>query len=137
MSLVEVLIASLLLASSSCAALRVWTQATKTWQQSSKLLRQADQLQLLQRASHRWLMLHGAEHDLVRSGSDSCRLNSQAIASAFERGLPVPSGITRHWAVDSRQLGLWQELSALNGDGEVLLQRRQLISAEAYGLCRS
>ena len=137
MSLVEVLISSLLLASSSSAALGVWSQATAAWHQSSRLLQQADELQLLQLASHRWLMRHGAEHDLLKSGSDWCRLDLEAVAAASDQALPVPIGIKRQWSVDSQQLGVWQELSVLNGDGEVLLQRRQLVSPAAYGLCRS
>jgi hypothetical protein len=137
MSLVEVLISSLLLASSSSAALGVWSQSTAAWHQSSKVLQQADELQLLQLASHRWLMRHGAEHDLLKSGSDRCRLDPEAVAAASDQALPVPIGIKRQWSVDSQQLGLWQELSALDGDGEVLLQRRQLVSPAAYGLCRS
>ena len=136
MSLVEVLISSLLLASSSSAALGVWSQATAAWHQSSKVLQQADELQLLQLASHRWLMRHGAEHDLLKSGSDPCRLDPEAVAAASDQALPVPVGIKRQWTVDSQQLGLWQELSALNGDGQVLLQRRQLFSPAAYGLCQ-
>ncbi len=136
MSLVEVLISSLLLASSSSAALGVWSQATAAWHQSSRLLQQADELQLLQLASHRWLMRHGAEHDLLKSGSDRCRLDPEAVAAASDQALPVPIGIKRQWSVDSQQLGLWQELSALNGDGQVLLQRRQLFSPAAYGLCQ-
>tara|TARA_B100000482_G_C12368472_1_gene203985 strand:+ start:86 stop:214 length:129 start_codon:yes stop_codon:yes gene_type:complete len=42
MSLPEVLISSILLASSSSAALGVWSQATATWQQSSTLQQTAD-----------------------------------------------------------------------------------------------
>ena len=137
MSLVEVLISSLLLACSSSAALGIWSQATAAWHQSSKVLQQADELQLLQLATHRWLMRHGAEHDLLKSGSDRCRLDPEAVAAASDQALPVPIGIKRQWSVDSQQLGLWQELSALDGDGEVLLQRRQLVSPAAYGLCRS
>ena len=136
MSLVEVLVSSMLLAASSSAALAIWSQATATWQQSSKLLQKADELQLMQLASHRWLMRHGAEHDLLRSGSDACQLDSEAVAAAFERALPVPGGMTRQWVADSQRLGVWQELFVLNGDGEVLLQRRRLVSPAAYGLCR-
>ena len=136
MSLVEVLISSLLLASSSSAALGVWSQATAAWHQSSRLLQQADELQLLQLATHRWLMRHAAEHDLLRSGSDVCLLDSEAVATASDQALPVPGGIRRQWSLDSQQLGIWQELSVLNGNGEVLLQRRQLVSPAAYGLCR-
>ena len=136
MSLVEVLISSLLLASSSSAALGIWSQATAAWHQSSRLLQQADELQLLQLASQRWLMRHGAEHDLLKSGSDPCRLDPEAVAAASDQALPMPVGIKRQWSVDSQQLGVWQELSALNGDGQVLLQRRQLFSPAAYGLCQ-
>ena len=136
MSLVEVLVSSMLLAASSSAALAVWSQATATWQQSSKLLQKVDELQLMQLASHRWLMRHGAEHDLLRSGSDACQLDSEAVAAAFEQALPVSGGMTRQWVADSQRLGVWQELSVLNDDGEVLLQRRQLVSPAAYGLCR-
>ena len=137
MSLTEVLIASLLLASSSSAALGVWSQATATWQQTSTLQQTADQLELMQLASHRWLMLHGAERNLVISGSDPCLLDASAVAVALNQAVPLPQGITRQWVVDPEQLGVWQELSALNVDGEVLLQRRQLVSPAAYGLCRS
>ena len=137
MSLTEVLIASLLLASSSSAALGVWSQATATWQQTSTLQQTADQLELMQLASHRWLMLYGAEHNLVISGSDPCLLDTSAVAVALNQAVPLPQGITRKWVVDPEQLGVWQELSALNVDGEVLLQRRQLLSPAAYGLCRS
>ena len=136
MSLVEVLVSSMLLAASSSAALAIWSQATATWQQSSKLLQKADELQLMQLASHRWLMRHGAEHDLLRSGSDACQLDSEAVAAAFEQALPVSGGMTRQWVADSQRLGVWQELFVLNGDGEVLLKRRQLFSPAAYGLCQ-
>ena len=137
MSLPELLIASLLLASSSGAALGVWSQTMVNWQQSSELQKQADQLELLQLASHRWLTLRGSEHDLVISGSDRCVLDVEAVDVASDRDLPMPQGMTRQWVVDPERLGIWQELSALNVNGEVLLQRRQLMSPAAYGLCES
>ena len=136
MSLPEVLISSLLLASSSSAALGVWSQATTTWQQSSTLQQTADQLELLQLASHRWLQGHEAERNLLMSGSGPCLLDARALAVALDQAVPLPQGMTRQWVVDPEQLGVWQELSALNGDGEVLLQRRQLVSPAAYGLCQ-
>ena len=136
MSLPEVLISSLLLASSSSAALGVWTQATAVWQQSSTLQQTADQLELLQLASHRWLQGHEAERNLSISGSGPCLLDARALAVALDQAVPLPQGITRQWVVDFEQLGVWQELSALNADGEVLLQRRRLVSPAAYGLCR-
>ena len=136
MSLVEVLVSSLLLAASSSAALSVWSQATATWQQSSELQQQVDELQTLQLASRRWLTRHGAEHGLLRSDTDVCQLDPEAVAAAFDQALPVPGGMTRQWVADSQRLGVWQELSVLNDDGEVLLQRRRLVSPAAYGLCR-
>ena len=137
MSLPEVLISSMLLASSSSAALGVWSQAMATWQQSSTLQQTADQLELMQLASHRWLTLHGSERNLLRSGLDPCLLDALALAAASDQAVPLPQDITRQWVVDSDQLGVWQELSVLDGDGDVLLQRRQLFSPAAYGLCRS
>ena len=137
MSLPEVLISSLLLASSSSAALGVWSQAIATWQQSSELQQTADELELIRLASHRWLMLYGSQPNLLKPGLDPCLLDVRALASASDQAVPLPQGITRQWVVDSEQLGIWQELSALNIDGEVLLHRRQLVSPVAYGLCQS
>ena len=137
MSLPEVLISFMLLASSSSAALGVWSQATETWQQSRTMQHTADQMELLQLASHRWLRLHGAERNLVISDSDSCLLDASALAVVFDQAVPLPQGMTRQWVVDNEQLGVWQELTALNADGEVQLQRRQLLGPAAYGLCRS
>ena len=137
MSLAEVLISSLLLAISSSAALGVWSQATAIWQQSRTLQQSADELALMQLASHRWLTLHGSERNLLRSGLDPCLLDALALAAASDQAVPLPQDITRQWVVDSDQLGVWQELSVLDGDGDVLLQRRQLFSPAAYGLCRS
>ena len=137
MSLAEVLISSLLLVSSSSAALGVWSQATTIWQQSSTLQQTADQLELLQLASHRWLQGHGAERNLLTSGSGPCLLDAWALAVALDQGVPLPKGMTRQWVVDPERLGVWQELSALNVDGELLMRRRQLVSPAAYGLCMS
>ena len=137
MSLPELLISALLLASSSGAALGVWSQATATWQQSRAMQQTADQLELLQLASHRWLQGHGAEGNLLISGSDPCLLDARALAVALDQGVPLPKGMTRQWVVDPELLGVWQELSALNVDGELLMRRRQLVSPAAYGLCTS
>ena len=137
MSLAEVLISSLLLASSSSAAVGAWSRATVIWQQSNQLENQADELALLQLASHRWLKLQGSKRSLLKSDSHPCLLDVRALAAASDQALPLPQGITRQWVVDSDQLGIWQELSVLYGDAEVLLQRRQLFSPAAYGLCNS
>ena len=137
MSLAELLISSLLLVSSSSAAVGAWSRATVIWQQSNQLEEQADELALVQLASHRWLKLQGSKRSLLRSDSHPCLLDVRALAAASDQALPLPQGITRQWVVDSDQLGIWQELSVLDGDAELLLQRRQLFSPAAYGLCRS
>jgi len=137
MSLPEVLISSLLLASSSSAALGVWSQATATLQQSNSLQQQGDVLQLMQLASHRWLIRHGAEHDLLRSGSAGCSLNPEAVASALNQFVPLPDGVKRQSVDDPQQLGVWLELSVVNVDGQEALLRRQLVSPVAYGFCKS
>ena len=108
MSLPEVLISSILLVSSSSAALGVWSQATAIWQQSSTLQQTADELELLQLASHRWLKGQGAERNLLRSDSDPCLLDARALAAASDQAVPLPQGITRQWVVDFEQLGVWQ-----------------------------
>ena len=137
MSLAELLISSLLLVSSSSAAVGAWSRATVIWQQSNQLEEQADELALVQLASHRWLKLQGSKRSLLKSDSHPCLLDVRALAAASDQALPLPQGITRQWVVDSDQLGIWQELSVLDGDAEVLLQRRQLFSPAAYGLCNS
>ena len=137
MSLAEVLISSLLLASSSSAAVGAWSRATVIWQQSNQLEEQADELALVQLASHRWLKLQGSKRSLLKPGLHPCLLDVRALAAASDQALPLPQGITRQWVVDSDQLGIWQELSVLDGDAQVLLQRRQLFSPAAYGLCNS
>ena len=84
MSLPEVLVSSLLVAVSSSAALGVWSQAMATWQQSSRLQQQADELELLQLASHRWLAVHGSPLNLLRSDSDPCLFDAGALAAALD-----------------------------------------------------
>ena len=74
---------------------------------------------------------------LLVSASEQCLLEADAVAAASDQDLPLPQGMTRQWVADPEQLGVWQELSALDVDGEVVLRRRQLFSPAAYGLCKS
>ena len=137
MSLAEVLISSLLLVSSSTAAVGAWNRATVIWQQSNQLEEQADELALVQLASHRWLTLDDSQPSLLKPDLDSCLFDAGTLSAASVQAVPLPQGMTRRWFVDSDQLGVWQELSALNVDGELLMRRRQLVSPAAYGLCMS
>lgn len=137
MSMVEVLISALLLACSSSAALGVWSRAASSWQQSSQRELKSNELELMRLASHRWLAQRGAELTLLRPGSDDCLLDADALAAASDQALPLPQGLRRQWVDDPDRHGIWQELSVVDVDGSVLLQRRQLFSPAAYGLCRS
>ena len=136
MSFVEFMISSVVLANSRCAALGVWSQAAQRWQHNTKLQQQADQLELVRLATHRWLSLQGVESNLLISNSDQCLLDAAVVAASVTQAVPLPKRMMRQWVMDSQRLGLWQQLSALDVDDAVLLQRRQLISPAAYGLCR-
>ena len=137
MSLVEVLTASMLLVSSGSAALEVWRQVGATLQRSSQLELKSAEMEMLRLASHRLLRQQGADPNLLRPVSGECLLDAGAVASAMDQSLPLPDGFRRQWVDDPEQLGVWQELSVLDGDGSLLLERRVLFSPAAYGLCRS
>ena len=133
MNLIEVLISSLLLASSSAAALGVWSQAASEVAASTRLEQQADQLERLRLASHRWLIAEAGAHTLTKG---SCRFAVSSLSAAMDQALPLPEGIRRQWTADPDGLGLWQELEAHTSHGPAGPQRRQLITPAAYGLCQ-
>lgn len=133
MNLIEVLISSLLLASSSAAALGVWSQAASEVAASTRLEQQGDQLERLRLASHRWLIAEAGAHTLTHG---SCRFAVSSLSAAMDQALPLPEGIRRQWTADPDGLGLWQELEAHPPQGPAGLQRRQLITPAAYGLCQ-
>jgi type II secretory pathway component PulJ len=133
MNLIEVLISSLLLASSSAAALGVWSQAASEVAASTRLEQQGDQLERLRLASHRWLIAEAGAHTLTKG---SCRFAVSSLSAAMDQALPLPEGIRRQWTADPDGLGLWQELEAHPPQGPAGLQRRQLITPAAYGLCQ-
>lgn len=133
MNLIEVLISSLLLAASSAAALGVWSQAANEVAASTRLEQQADQLERLRLASHRWLIAEAGAHTLING---SCRFDVSSLSAAMDQALPAPEGTTRHLSADPHGLGLWQELEARAPQGRAVRQRRQLITPGAYGLCQ-
>lgn len=133
MNLIEVLTSSLLLAGSSAAALGVWGQAASEVAASTRLEQQADQLERLRLASHRWLIAEAGAHTLTKG---SCRFAVSSLSAAMDQALPLPEGIRRQWTADPDGLGLWQELEAHPPQGPAGLQRRQLITPAAYGLCQ-
>ena len=133
MNLIEVLIASLLVAGSSAAALGVWSQAASEVAASTRLEQQGDQLEQLRLASHRWLIAEAGAHRLTNG---SCRFDASSLSAAMDQALPLPEGIRRQWTADPDGLGLWQELEARTPQGPAVPRRRQLITPAAYGLCQ-
>ena len=133
MNLIEVLISSLLLAGSSAAALGVWSQAATEVARSSALEQQADQLERLRLASHRWLI---AEAGSQRLTNGSCRFEIGTLTAAMNQAIPAPQGVDRRLSADPSGAGIWQELEATSAQNSDLLQRRQLITPAAYGLCQ-
>jgi len=133
MNLIEVLISSLLLAGSSAAALGVWSQAAAEVARSRALEQQADQLERLRLASHRWLL---AEARAQRLTDGSCRFEVGTLTAAMNQAIPAPEGVDRRLSADPSGAGIWQELEATSAQNSDLLQRRQLITPAAYGLCQ-
>lgn len=129
MSLVEVLVSSMLLASSSSAALAVWSQAGVAVQRSSQLEERANQLERQRLATHRWLASLDDGLALLDPAAD-CAFAAGAVAAAADQALPLPDGAERRWVAAAEGAGLWLELE--HGPA----RRRQLFSAAAYGLCQ-
>ena len=136
MSLVEVMVSSLLLGSSTTAALGVWNQAAALAHDTATMERKAADLEMVRLASHRWLAQHAANNVQLMTVVAPCQWDAVAVAAAADASLPLPEGITRQWTQDSHQRGLWQQLALLGDDGSVLLQRRQLFTPAAFGRCR-
>ena len=133
MNLIEVLISSLLLAGSSAAALGVWSQAAKEVSRSSALEQQADQLERLRLASHRWLIAGSGLKELTNG---SCQFEVGTLTAALNQAIPAPEGVDRRFKANPSGAGIWQKLEATSAQSSELLQRRQLITPAAYGLCQ-
>ena len=133
MNLIEVLISSLVLAGSSAAALGVWSLAATEVAASRRLQQQGDQLERLRLASHRWLI---AEAGAQRLTNGSCRFEVGTLTAAMNQAIPAPEGVDRRLSADPSGAGIWQELEATSAQSSALLQRRQLITPAAYGLCQ-
>ena len=136
MSLVEVMVSSVLLGSSTTAALGVWNQAAALAHDTATMERKAADLEIMRLASHRWLAQRAANNVQLMTAGAPCQWDAIAIAAAADAALPLSEGITRQWTQDSHQRGLWQQLALLGDDGALLLQRRQLFSPAAFGRCR-
>ena len=136
MSLLEVMVSSVVLASGSSAALGVWNQAATEVQRATQLDALALQLETARIATERWLQSDAAASVVIDSSSPDCRFNPEALEAAVAERLPLGSELSTTWSVDPQGLGHWLELSATYQSASSPLTRRLLLSPAAYGLCQ-
>ena len=136
MSLLEVVVSSVVLASSSSAALGVWNRAAIEIQRSTQLDEHALQLETARIATDRWLQSDAASVDLLDQASPDCRFNPAALEAAVADRLPLGSELSTYWSADPQGLGHWLELSVDPQHASPLLKRRLLFTPAAYGLCQ-
>ena len=136
MSLLELVVSSVVLASSSSAALGVWNQAATEILRSSQLDELALQLETARIATHRWLQSDAASSVVIDSRSSDCRFNPEALKADVSERLPLGSEVSSRWRVDPQGLGHWLELSTQPQPSMPPLKRRLLLTPAAYGLCQ-
>ena len=136
MSLLEVVVSSVVLASSSSAALGVWNQAANEMQRATQLDEFALQLETARIATERWLQSDAAASVVIDSSSLDCSFNPEALEAAVAERLPFGSELSMHWSADPQGLGHWLELSVDVQQSSPPLKRRLLLSPAAYGLCK-
>ena len=136
MSLLEVVVSSVVLASSSSAAMGVWNQATTEVQRSTQLDALALQLEAARIATHRWLQSDAAASVVIDYSSPDCRFNPEVLEAAVAERLPLGSEVSSRWSVDPQGLGHWLELSTQPQPSMPPLKRRLLLTPAAYGLCQ-
>ena len=136
MSLLEVVVSSVVLATTSSAALGVWNQAATEVQRSTQLDELALQLETTRIATERLLQSDAAASVVIDSSSPDCRFNPEALEVAVAERLPLGSEVISRWSADPQGLGHWLELSASSQPASPPLKRRLLLSPAAYGLCK-
>ncbi|KZR70038.1 hypothetical protein PMIT1313_00684 [Prochlorococcus marinus str. MIT 1313] len=135
MNLIELIVASLLLAGTATSGLHLWGQARLAahlgWLKEEQL--ESVELQLL--ASQRWLSAVGNVSELL-TANRSCRFDLAAVSRSGDRALPLPEGLERHWQADG--VGLWLQIDAHPPKGAPVepLRRRQLLTPAGTGWCR-
>ena len=135
MTLLEVVVSSVVLATSSSAALGVWNQAATEIQRATQLDELALQLEMARIATDRLLQSDRASADLLDSSSPDCRFNPEALEAAVAERLPLGSELSMHWSADPQGLGHWLDLSATSQQSMPPMKRRLLFSPAAFGLC--
>ena len=136
MSLLEVVVSSVVLATSSSAALGVWNQAATEVQRATQLDALALQLETARISTERWLQSDAAASVVIDSSSPDCRFNPEALEAAVAERLPLGSEVISRWSADPQGLGHWLELSANSQRPTAPLKRRLLLSPAACGLCK-
>ena len=136
MSLLEVVVSSVVLVSSSSAALGVWNQAATEVQRATQLDELALQLEMARIATDRWLQSDAASSVVIDASAPDCRFNAEALEAAVAERLPLGSELSTHWSADPQGLGHWLELSSKPQQAIPPLKRRLLLSPAAYGLCK-
>ena len=136
MSLLEVVVSSVVLASSSSAALGVWNQAANEIQRATQLDEFVLQLEMARIATDRWLQSDAASSAVIESRSPDCRFNPEALEAAVAERLPLGTDVSSRWSADPQGLGHWLELSIRPQPSMPTLKRRLLFSPAAYGLCK-
>ena len=135
MSLLEVVVSSVVLATSSSAALGVWNQAATEVQRATQLDALALQLETARISTERWLQSDAAASVVIDSSSPDCRFNPEALEAAVAERLPLGSELSMHWSADPQGLGHWLDLSATSQQSMPPMKRRLLFSPAAFGLC--
>ena len=137
MTLAEVLISSVVLASSSSAALGVWSQAVGEMNRAKQLEDHSLQLETLRISTHRWLESGVSSTHLLEPMTDECRFAGVALDAAASERLVLGPDTSSRWTPDPSGLGHWLELTVQTDDETSPLMRRQLFTPAAYGLCQS
>ena len=136
MSLLEVVVSSVVLASSSSAALGVWNQAANEIQRATQLDEFVLQLEMARIATDRWLHSDAASSAVIESRSPDCRFNPESLEAAVAERLPLGTDVSSRWSADPQGLGHWLELSIRPQPSMPPLKRRLLFSPAAYCLCK-
>jgi type II secretory pathway pseudopilin PulG len=136
MTLLEVVVSSVVLASSSSAALGVWNQAANEIQRATQLDEFVLQLEIARIATDRWLHSDAASSAVIESRSPDCRFNPESLEAAVAERLPLGTDVSSRWSADPQGLGHWLELSIRPQPSMPPLKRRLLFSPAAYGLCK-
>lgn len=130
MSLLEVIVAALVLAGASMGSLQLWSQAGQLMQRVARREDQQQAVALQMLATPRWLSSSTAQQQFVLISTSGCRFDLDAVERAAEQSLPLPQGLQRRWREHALGHGLWLELES------ELVQRHQLLTPAATGWCQ-